>query len=119
MNGADMKIGLLLPSWTGAMDGITPTAAQVINIAQLAEQVGFDTLWVSDHFYFEPYVDFRVVGVEFPDDYAGVKGGQWECWALMSALAVATKRAGSALWFQTRVTATQRCSRVWWTRWTI
>jgi alkanesulfonate monooxygenase SsuD/methylene tetrahydromethanopterin reductase-like flavin-dependent oxidoreductase (luciferase family) len=92
MNTSLPKIGLLLPSWTGAMDGATPTAREVIEMAQLAEQIGFDTVWVSDHFYFEPYVDYRVVGVEFPEEYAGVKNGAWECWALVSALALATER---------------------------
>jgi len=87
-----MKVGLLLPSWTGAMDGVTPSAAEVVRLGQLAEAVGFDTLWVADHFYFEPYTDFRVVGVEFPAEYAGVKGGAWECWSLVAALAWATER---------------------------
>lgn len=45
MNPSDLKIGLLLPSWTGALDGVTPSAREVIEIAQLAEHVGCDTVW--------------------------------------------------------------------------
>lgn len=47
---------------------------------------------MSDHFFFEPYVYFRVVGVEFPPEYAGVKSGAFECWALVAAAAMATTR---------------------------
>jgi alkanesulfonate monooxygenase SsuD/methylene tetrahydromethanopterin reductase-like flavin-dependent oxidoreductase (luciferase family) len=93
MRPEDLKIGLLLPSWTNAMDGVTPTVRDVVEIARHAEHVGFDTLWLADHFYFEPYSDFRVVGVVFPDDYAGVKGGAWECWTLATAIAGATSTA--------------------------
>lgn len=92
MDAATLKIGLLLPSWTNAMGGATPTTRDVVAIARHAEQAGFDTVWLADHFYFEPYSDFRVVGVAFPDDYAGVKGGAWECWALATAIAGATER---------------------------
>jgi alkanesulfonate monooxygenase SsuD/methylene tetrahydromethanopterin reductase-like flavin-dependent oxidoreductase (luciferase family) len=92
MNPRALKIGLLLPSWTGAMDGATPTARDVVDIAVSAEKAGFDTVWISDHFFFEPYTDFRVVGVEFPAEYAGIKGGAWECWALAAGVAMATAR---------------------------
>jgi alkanesulfonate monooxygenase SsuD/methylene tetrahydromethanopterin reductase-like flavin-dependent oxidoreductase (luciferase family) len=74
------------------MDGVTPTAREVIDIAVLAETAGFDTVWAADHFYYEPYTDFRVVGVDLPDAFAGVKNGAWECWTLLAALAVATTR---------------------------
>lgn len=93
MSGGTPQVGLLLPSWTAAMDGVTPRAADVIELGCLAEAVGFDTLWVADHFYFEPYADFRVVGVELPDEHAGIKGGAWECWTLVTALAWATRQA--------------------------
>jgi alkanesulfonate monooxygenase SsuD/methylene tetrahydromethanopterin reductase-like flavin-dependent oxidoreductase (luciferase family) len=92
MNPSDLKIGLLLPNWTASMNGHTPRAAEVVDIALLAEQVGFDTVWVADHFYYEPYTDFQVVGVELPDEFDGVKNGAWECWTLVSAIASATSR---------------------------
>ena len=79
---AAMKLGCLLPTWTGAMDGITPRARDVVSLAQSAEAAGFDSVWLSDHLYFEPYTDFRVVGVEFPPEFAGVRLGAWDCWSL-------------------------------------
>lgn len=92
MNPSDLKVGLLLPNWTASMNGHTPRAAEVVDIALLAEQVGFDTVWVADHFYYEPYTDFRVVGVELPEEFDGIKNGAWECWTLVSAIASATSR---------------------------
>lgn len=89
---AALHVGLLLPSWTAAMDGVTPHAGDVVALARLAEQVGFDSVWMSDHFFYEPYDDFRVVGVELPQELAGVKNGQWECWTMLAAIAQATSR---------------------------
>lgn len=45
-----MKIGLQLPSftWPGGDAAIGPTLAR---IAETADAVGFDSLWVMDHFY--------------------------------------------------------------------
>ena len=85
-------LGLLLPSWEQAMDGATPRAREVVELAVLAESVGYDSVWVADHFFYEPYADFRVVGVEFPDEFAGVKSGAWECWSLVAAIAQASSR---------------------------
>jgi len=86
-----MKTGLMLPTWSGAMNGATPTTRDVIAFAELAEQVGFDSLWVSDHFLNEPYVDYAdAIGSVMPEAYRGIKAGAWECWSLMAALAVRT-----------------------------
>ena len=51
-------------------------------------------VWLADHFYFEPYDDYRVMDVECPDELAAVKFGAWECWSLASAIAVSTARFG-------------------------
>ena len=82
-----MKTGLLLPTWTGAINGVTPSTRDILAFARQAVVAGFDSLWVSDHFLNEPYVDFAAINVQFPDEYAGVKAGAWECWTLMAALA--------------------------------
>ena len=87
-----MNIGLLLPTWSGSLGGETPTTRDIVAFARLAEQVGFDSLWVSDHFYNEPFVDFAAMDIELPEDYRGVKVGAWECWTVMAALAVSTSR---------------------------
>ncbi|MGE0482634.1 MAG: LLM class flavin-dependent oxidoreductase [Gammaproteobacteria bacterium] len=92
MEPRDLALGLLLPSWTGAMDGVTPRVREVVEIARLAEVVGFDSVWMSDHLYYEPYTDFGVVGVELPAEFAGVKNGQWECFSVLNAVAAVTSR---------------------------
>ena len=84
-----MKIGIVLLTWNGAMDGETPTTRDVVGLAKLSEEVGLDSVWITDHFYFD-YADFQEVGVDFPKELHGTKGGSWECWALVSAIAQAT-----------------------------
>ncbi len=92
MTPAELKLGLFLPTWSGALNGATPSTRDVVALAQLAEQVGFDAVWVSDHHYYEPYLDYRIVGIELPAEYAGIKVGAWECWTLVTAVAMATTR---------------------------
>lgn len=82
-----MKTGLLLPTWSYAVAGASLSTRQLLDFAAQAVAAGFDSLWVSDHFLNEPYVDFAAVDISFGDDYRGVKVGQWECWSLMAALA--------------------------------
>ena len=55
-----MKIGLQLPSftWPGGTDAIAPTLARV---ARGADDAGFDSIWVMDHF-------FQIRGVGRPDE---------------------------------------------------
>ena len=73
-----LKIGMYVPFSERQMDGETPGWADILAMAQRAEAVGFDSLWVPDHLI--QYYD----GVE-------PRGG-WECWTLVSALAAVTKR---------------------------
>ena len=72
-----IALGLNLPYAEGAMDGRTPRWADVLEMAQAAEAIGFDSVWVSDH-----------VGFGDPD---GDWSGAWESWTLLSALAAATQ----------------------------
>ena len=60
------------------MDGRTPRWPDIREMAQTAEHVGFDALWVSDH-----------VGFGDPE---GEWTGAWESWTLLSALAASTSR---------------------------
>jgi alkanesulfonate monooxygenase SsuD/methylene tetrahydromethanopterin reductase-like flavin-dependent oxidoreductase (luciferase family) len=63
------KIGLFLPAnrpWS-----------ELRPMAELAEAVGFDSLWLMDHLIFR-----RPTGTE----------GVWECWTLLSSLAAATSK---------------------------
>lgn len=90
MRADELRIGVLLPLWTGSYAGATATLPQLLAFARHAEAVGLDSLWFTDHLYFEPYTDFRAVGVSLPDDWAGVMGGQWECWTALAAVAAVT-----------------------------
>ena len=60
------------------MDGRTPRWSDILTMAQAAESIGFDAVWVSDH-----------VGFGDPD---GEWTGAWESWTLLSALAATTER---------------------------
>lgn len=60
------------------MDGRTPRWADVLAMAQAAESIGFEAIWVSDHVGFgDPEGDWK---------------GAWESWTLLSALAASTRR---------------------------
>lgn len=89
---ADLKIGVVMPVWNGSLAGQTPSMPRALAFARHAEAAGLDSVWLTDHLYWEAYVDFRAVGLELPADLAGVKGGQWECWTSAAALAATTSR---------------------------
>ena len=72
-----MKVGLRLPtSEKDSDDAIGWT--DIRDIATLAEDVGFDSLWVVDHFL------YQLEGASRPD-------GLWEAWSVLSAVAACTK----------------------------
>jgi alkanesulfonate monooxygenase SsuD/methylene tetrahydromethanopterin reductase-like flavin-dependent oxidoreductase (luciferase family) len=73
-----IRLGLNLPYVEGSMDGSTPRWVDILAMAQAAETVGFDGVWVSDH-------------VGFGDPNGDWSGG-WESWTLLSALAASTER---------------------------
>ena len=55
-----------------------PNHRDMLAYGKLAEDLGFDSVWVSDHYYFE-----RPIGTLTPYP---------EVWTLMSALAATTER---------------------------
>jgi alkanesulfonate monooxygenase SsuD/methylene tetrahydromethanopterin reductase-like flavin-dependent oxidoreductase (luciferase family) len=73
-----LKIGLVLPTAEGMMDGRTPRWTDILAMARLAEAVRFDSVWVADHLL-----------VRFADDEPH---GLLECWSLLAGLATATER---------------------------
>jgi probable F420-dependent oxidoreductase len=82
--GRPLSVGLLLPTYEGLVAGAMPRWPELLAIAQLAEAVGFDALWVVDH-------------LVVPDDPLRPGDGPmgtWECWSLLAALAAATTRLG-------------------------
>ena len=44
-----MKIGIVLDTVEGSLEGRTPTFRDLRAMAQVAEQVGLDSLWLADH----------------------------------------------------------------------
>ncbi len=78
--GRPLKVGLLLPLIQGTMAGDTARWADLVAIAQRAEELNFDSLWVSDHLLFRlPGREDRPVGM-------------WEGWSMLAALAATTSR---------------------------
>jgi probable F420-dependent oxidoreductase len=72
------RIGLILPYTDLYLGGATPHWSDLATQVKLAEDVGFDSVWVPDHLL------FRFPGV--------ATGGAWECWSLLAALAAITSR---------------------------
>jgi F420-dependent oxidoreductase-like protein len=74
-----MKIGLQIRSFT--WPGGTPAIASTLtDIAQQADEVGFDSIWVMDHF-------FQIRGVGRPEE------PMLEGWTTLGYIAALTKRA--------------------------
>lgn len=97
-----LKVGLMPPIWTDGSglprwangrgaDAMRWTA--VMADARLAEAVGFDSLWVPDHFAMDdawdpPFEGARPEAIR-PDDPLSAS---WEAWSILAGLAVATSR---------------------------
>ncbi|MDF3018679.1 MAG: putative dehydrogenase [Thermomicrobiales bacterium] len=77
-NGRPLKVGLILPETERQMNGGSARWSDLREMAQLGEQIGADSLWITDHLI------HRVPGEE--------PRGMWECWSLISALAAITER---------------------------
>src|SRR3989337_3486055 len=77
-----MRFGLALPHYDTSCAGERASWGAVRRVAETAEQSGFDSVWVSDHFF----LDWGKYGG--PDDVQG----SLECWTTLSALAAATER---------------------------
>ncbi|MBN9374768.1 MAG: LLM class flavin-dependent oxidoreductase, partial [Cellulomonas sp.] len=68
-----LKVGLHLPE----VARVAPWR-DIAAMARLAEEVGFDSIWMPDHLL------FRKDGEETK--------GPWECWSVLSAVAAITSR---------------------------
>ena len=55
-----MKFGLLLPHF-----GVHASRAMLLDGAQRAEELGFDSIWVRDHLIFEPHGEFESPNRDF------------------------------------------------------
>jgi alkanesulfonate monooxygenase SsuD/methylene tetrahydromethanopterin reductase-like flavin-dependent oxidoreductase (luciferase family) len=68
----------MLPISEGQMEGGVARWTDILAMAQTAEAVGFDSLWLADHFIYR-----------FPGED---ESGPWEAFTILAALAAATKR---------------------------
>ncbi len=85
-----MKLGLMLQIGAGVLaEGRTPRWSDLREMAQVAEGIGFDVLFVPDHLLFRDSPPENAVQVEMP---AGETRGIWEAWTVLAALAEATQR---------------------------
>lgn len=73
-----MKVGVFLTPWGEGGDGSDPTWRDVLHRAQLAEAIGADSIWVSDHLQMEAEPGVRLAG--------------WEGWSQIAALAAVVPR---------------------------
>lgn len=73
-----LKVGLILPDTEGEMGGQTARWPDIVEMAQLAEEAGFDSLWNADHLIYR-----------FPNRAVQ---GPWECWTFLAGLAAVTSR---------------------------
>lgn len=74
-----LKVGFILPQIEGRRAGTTPRWSDIREMAEVSEQMGFDSLWVVDHLLYG-------FGSEEP------VRGVWEGWSLLAALAAVTTK---------------------------
>lgn len=74
----DMKVGIVLETVEGALQGKTPTFHELQEMARAAEEADLDSIWLSDHLL------YRFPGQE--------ELGIWEVFTMLSALAAMTTR---------------------------
>jgi alkanesulfonate monooxygenase SsuD/methylene tetrahydromethanopterin reductase-like flavin-dependent oxidoreductase (luciferase family) len=82
-----LQLGLFLPvmeGWLG--DGWLPRWPEIARLAELAEAVGFDAVFVPDHLVIGESAYWGIP--------AGETRGTWEAWTVVSALAARTRRVG-------------------------
>lgn len=75
-----MSLGLMMPiAEQNAVDNTSPVDSfqDLVAMGRLAQQIGYDMLWVPDHFILKL------------DNHGGEARGVWECWTFAAALAAA------------------------------
>ena len=93
-----MKVGLQITSftWPGGPEAIGPTLARIVRDA---DEAGFDSIWVMDHFF-----QIRGVGrTEEPMLEGWTRSASWPRHS--------TRGPGSGSWSAASTTATRRCGR--------
>ena len=79
------KIGIVLPEGEHDMAGKTARWSDFVAMANTAEQIGLDSVWLVDHLIYRGKTSQgRAVLVE--------QQGCWECWSMLTGIAAVTKR---------------------------
>jgi alkanesulfonate monooxygenase SsuD/methylene tetrahydromethanopterin reductase-like flavin-dependent oxidoreductase (luciferase family) len=96
MNERPLKVGLMLPTVEGWFGGKTARWADLLALARLAEDVGFDSLCMPDHLLFK-FGGTQTEETRYAHEYGGERGdeapkGLWEVWSVLAALAASTRR---------------------------
>jgi len=81
-----MGIGFMIPISEKSAFGPSLRFTDMVEMARVAEDVGYDAIWLADHFIFRPLV------AADGDEY-----GPWEAWTAAAALAQATSRINIGL----------------------
>lgn len=80
-----LKIGIQISN--------TDPWADILLMGQRAADIGFDSLWISDHLHMKREQLWLTAGRPVPPEVAEKPFlGAWECWSLLSALAMAVPR---------------------------
>ena len=87
-----MKIGMCLQTETGFMGTTPPSVQDVLALAKLGEQVGFDSVWIVDHFLYDAGAEAAALGANPPAELMGRLCGAWEALTVVSGIATATDR---------------------------
>lgn len=74
------KLGVILPEAEYDMAGATPRWSDLAAMAQLAEDIGCDSVWFVDHLIYRD----EMTTLE--------QQGVWECWSILAGLAAVTRR---------------------------
>jgi probable F420-dependent oxidoreductase len=83
-----MSFGAILPmAEDSAFGERTPGFADVLEMTRVANDVGFEAVWIIDHFVFRNQPDDQFAMPETADER-----GVWECFTTMAGLASATER---------------------------
>jgi alkanesulfonate monooxygenase SsuD/methylene tetrahydromethanopterin reductase-like flavin-dependent oxidoreductase (luciferase family) len=78
--GRSFKLGLILPEAEYDVAGATPRWSDLSAMAQLAEEIGVDSIWFVDHLIYRD----EMTKLE--------QQGVWECWSILAGLAAVTRR---------------------------
>ena len=86
-----LKVGLAIFPTEGLMDGRTARWTDIVAMAHKAEEVGFDSIWMNDHFLLRLGAGPSTQSIVSPGEERE-QVGLWECISVLSALAATTSR---------------------------